>query len=65
MLEVGGEDSGGDLAVCDGNVAGAADGAGAFFGREGGGVFGEAIYFAIALFAGKRKEMRIFGLAVS
>jgi hypothetical protein len=63
-LETAGENSGGDLAVCDGDVAGAADGAGAVFGSKGRGVFCEAIYFAIALFAGERKEMRIFGLAV-
>ena len=47
-----------------GKIASAADGAGAIFGRERSGIFDKAIHFAIALFAGQRKQMRIFGLAV-
>ena len=64
LLQAAGENAGGDLAVLDGKIASAADGAGAFFGSEGGSVFCEAIYFAIALLAGERKQMRIFWLAV-
>ncbi len=57
-------DAGGDLAFFDGEVAGAADGAGPLFGGKSGGVFGETIHGAIALLCGHGEEARIFGLTV-
>src|SRR6266566_1119608 len=53
------EDSGGNLAFLDGQIAGAANGAGPIFGREGSGLFDEAVYVAIALLAGHWQETRV------
>src|SRR5579859_491481 len=64
LLQAACEDAGGNLAVLNGEIASAADGAGAIFRRERGGIFPEAIHLAIALFAGQRKKMRILWLAV-
>src|SRR5207302_1828769 len=56
--------SGGNLVFPDGQVAGAANGAGPIFGGEGGGVLDEAVYPAIALLARYRQEVGDFRLAV-
>ena len=59
-----GENAGGDLAFFDGKIAGPADGAGALFGGEGGGLFDEAVDAAIALLPGQGRGRGIFRLAV-
>jgi len=60
----GGKDSGGDLALADGQIAGFPYSAGAIFRSGGSGFFGEAIYFGVALLAWNGKETGKFGLAV-
>src|SRR6267154_25774 len=57
-------DSGGNLAILDGQIAGAADRAGAVFRGESSGRFDDTAYAAIALFREHGKETRILRLAV-
>jgi len=64
LLQAAGENSGSHLAVLDGQIASAADGAGTVFWRERGSVLHEAIHFAITLLGWHGEQMWIFGLAV-
>ena len=64
LRHAAGENSGGDLPLGDREIAGAFHGASAIFRSERGGWCGEAIHFAIFLFAGHREQARIFGLAM-
>ena len=57
-------DSGGNLAILDGQIADAADRAGAVFRGESSSRLDETAYAAIALLRGHGKETRIFRLAV-
>src|SRR6266478_4423871 len=57
-------DSGGNLAILDGQIAGAADRAGAVFRGESSSRLDETAYAAIALFCGHWQETRILRLAV-
>src|SRR5260370_33288702 len=57
-------DSGSNLGILDGQIAGAPDRAGSIFGGEGDGLFDEAVHAAIALLSGQGQEARVLRLAV-
>ena len=57
-------DSRGNLAILDGQIAGAADRAGAIFSGESSGRFDEMVRRATAPLGGHRQEARVLGLAV-